>query len=553
MTDSARILVVRTSPDLDIEPLLNTASQLFKKSTVDVLKGSDETHLSYEEQFVNQYLHYEGYAWSKQALTAKLKKTLQDKNYDILLLGVGSEWRDRALGLKLFAWRTGIGSVILMDEHGEARAYSRASWLLRSLYVETVWRVGYKLLVEKDERLALAELKLVGLRRKLKRKKNAGKLRIAVVTYSLGVGGVQKQILELARGLDASRCELNVYLLVKEEAFFEPALRELGISVHYLYESPQRMLLYRKMASELAAKLDVFQPHVIHSYMNYPSVVACLAAGLVKPDVLITSIRTLTAKGSSFYTWQGPTCRELDRAMVLAADSVIGNSKAVLDDYSEWTGIADDKMQVVYNGIDSQAFDSVTPQQVSALRQSIGLKESDPLILSVGRLSLEKDQATFCRAMERLQNSDVDVCGVLVGEGNTKSSLRTEFKVLEDSGTLQFVGNRKDVPVWMHAADIVVLTSKIEGLPNVLIEAAWAETPVVTTACGGGEEVVEDGVTGYVVPVGDDAAVARCVDALLADPAKAKAMGKAARLRAQAMFSPEKMVRDTLAQYGGYN
>ncbi len=551
MSESARILVVRTSPDLAIEPLLNTASKLFKESQVDVLKGSDEVHLACEKKIVHQYLYYEGYAWSKQAFSSELTKALKDNDYDILLLGVGSEWRDRALGLKLFAWRTGIGSVILMDEHGEAKAYNRASWLLRSLYVETVWRVGYKILVEKDERLALAELKLVALRRKRKRKKRAGKTRVAVVTYSLGVGGVQKQILELARGLDHSRYEMQVYLLVREDAFFEPALRALGISVHYLYETPQRMLLYRKMASELAEKLESFEPHVIHSYMNYPSVVACLAAAQIKPNVLITSIRTLTAKGAGFYTWQGQACRDLDRAMVLASDVVIGNSQAVLDDYAEWTNITDDKMRVVYNGIDPADFDAVTPGEVQDLRKSLGLLDSDPLILTVGRLSQEKGQATFCRAMGRLHSSNESIRGVLVGEGNTKSSLRTEFKELEDAGTLQFMGNRKDVPVWMRAADVVVLSSEIEGLPNVLIEAAWSKTPVVTTACGGGEEVVEHGVTGYVVPVGDDAAIARCVEQILADPSSAQTMGEAARLRAQKLFSPEKMVSDTTALYNG--
>ncbi len=553
MTQSPRILVVRTSPELDLEPLLDTAARLFNDSIVDVLKGSDESNLEGEKKFVNQYLYYEGYNWTKQALTSELKDTLRQGLYDILLLGVGSEWRDRALGLKLFAWRIGIGSVILMDEHGEATAYNRTSWLFRSLYVETVWRVGYKLLVEKDERLALAELQLVPWRRKLKRKKRRGKKRIAIVTYSLGVGGVQKQILELARGLDRSLYELRVYLLVKEEAFFGPALQELSVPVEYLYETPQRMLLYRKMASELAGRLESYDPHVIHSYMNYPSVVACLAAGVVRPETLITSIRTLTGRGAGFYTWQGPNCRDLDRAMVSASDTVIGNSRAVLDDYANWTGRDDPKMRVVYNGIDSQAFDDVDTASVQKLRASIGLCPDSPLILIVGRLSREKGQATFCRALARLTQSYPQLRGVLVGEGNTKASLRTEFKSLEDEGVLQFVGNRKDVPVWMHAASVVVLTSEIEGLPNVLIEAAWAGKPVVTTACGGGEEVVEDGVTGFVVPVGDDKAVASRVSELLGDPIKAQSMGEAARVRAREMFSPEKMVNDTVAVYGGAN
>lgn len=550
MMQSPKILITRTSPELDLEPLLEVASRLFKESVIDVLKGSHEPDLLNEKKWVNAYLRHEGRAWSKDAMSANLKKTIQSSKYDILILGVGSEWRDRALSLKLFTWQTGIGSIILMDEHGEAKAYDRMPWLFRSLYVETVWRVGYRILVEQDEKVALAQLKLVPLKRKWRKPKRSGKKRVAVVTYSLGVGGVQKQIVELARGLDPAHYELRVYLLIREEAFFEPELRELGVGVEYLYESPQPMLLYRTMAKLLSQKLSEFSPHVIHSYMNYPSVVACLAAATIRPEVLITSVRTLTGQGASFYTWNGETCRQLDRQMVEAADVVIGNSQAVLDDYAQWTGLSQDKMSVVYNGIDQARYESVTQQDCAALRKELGLAKKTPVVVVVGRLSQEKEQATFCRSMERVKEAAPKACGALLGEGPSKASLRTEFKSLEDEGTLLFAGNRKDVPVWMHLADVVVLTSAVEGLPNVLIEAALTATPVITTACGGGEEVVEDGVTGFVVPVGDDALVAEKILELLGDRTKAKAMGKAAKERALTLFSPQRMVQDTTAHYG---
>ncbi|MBT6433912.1 MAG: glycosyltransferase [Deltaproteobacteria bacterium] len=547
---SPKILITRTSPELDLEPLLSVASRLFKDSVIDVLKGSHEPNLRSEAGRVNAYLHYEGTSWSKKAMSASLKGKIKSSGYDILIFGVGSEWRDRALSLKLFTWQTGIGSIILMDEHGETKAYDRIPWLFRSLYVETVWRVGYRILVEQDEKLTLAKLKLVPLQRKLSKPNRSGKKRVAVVTYSLGVGGVQKQIVELARGLNPHDYELRVYLLIKEDAFFEPALRALNIGVEYLYEKPQPMLLYRTMAKLLAEKLSSFNPHVIHSYMNYPSVVACLVAARLRPEVLITSVRTLTGQGASFYTWNGENCRQLDRGMVDAADVVIGNSHAVLKDYAQWTGCSQDKMQVVYNGIDKALYEAVTAKEVQALRKELGLKKATPVVLVVGRLSPEKEQATFCRSIERVQKTVPTVCGALVGEGPSKPILRTDFKNLEDTGTLVFAGNRKDVPVWMHMADVVVLTSAVEGLPNVLIEAALTATPVVTTACGGGEEVVEDGVTGFVVPVGDDAMAAEKITELLENPKTAKTMGKAAKHRALTLFSPQKMVEDTTAFYG---
>jgi glycosyltransferase involved in cell wall biosynthesis len=102
----------------------------------------------------------------------------------------------------------------------------------------------------------------------------------------------------------------------------------------------------------------------------------------------------------------------------------------------------------------------------------------------------------------------------------------------------------------MHMADVVVLTSAVEGLPNVLIEAALAGTPVVTTACGGGQEVVEDGVTGFVVPVGDNELAATKILELLSNQAAAKAMGEAAKERAMTLFSPQRMVQATTAFYG---
>ena len=161
----------------------------------------------------------------------------------------------------------------------------------------------------------------------------------------------------------------------------------------------------------------------------------------------------------------------------------------------------------------------------------------------VGRLSPVKDHRTFLRAAVRISTESPDATFVVAGDGPERAALQLEARALLGD-RIRFLGWVNDIPTLYAACDVVALTSRTEGTPVALIEAAAAGIPVVATDVGGVAEVVRDGSTGYTVPAGDDAAVAAAILSLLQDPVRARDMGEAGAAHVRGRFSRERMADD---------
>jgi len=142
-----------------------------------------------------------------------------------------------------------------------------------------------------------------------------------------------------------------------------------------------------------------------------------------------------------------------------------------------------------------------------------------------------------------------DVRFLLVGDGPLRGALEARAGALGLAGALRFVGETDDAPGVLADADISVLTSIKEGCSNVVLESMAAGCPMVATAVGGNPELIEDGVTGYLVPAGDAEAVADRIVRLLTEPGLAARMGEAARAHVASEFSVERMVEKTVGLY----
>ena len=119
----------------------------------------------------------------------------------------------------------------------------------------------------------------------------------------------------------------------------------------------------------------------------------------------------------------------------------------------------------------------------------------------------------------------------------------------EDQTAVRLVGFRRDIPALLAAADVCVLPAEAEACGRVLLEAMAMAKPVVATASGGTPEIVQDGVTGILVPPGDAGAVAAALENLLRDPGRAGSMGAAGRDRAVAHFTIEAHAENTMRAY----
>ena len=131
---------------------------------------------------------------------------------------------------------------------------------------------------------------------------------------------------------------------------------------------------------------------------------------------------------------------------------------------------------------------------------------------------------------------------MIVGEGPLRDRLEETAHAFHLDGRVRFLGHRDDVPRLMAAADVVVLPSAYEGLPNVVLEAMRFRKPVVATAAPGTTEVVVDGETGLLVPVGNVMLLARAIRDLVRDPVLASRLGEAGRARVEAHFRADTMV-----------
>jgi glycosyltransferase involved in cell wall biosynthesis len=167
----------------------------------------------------------------------------------------------------------------------------------------------------------------------------------------------------------------------------------------------------------------------------------------------------------------------------------------------------------------------------SRLVRAAGIDGDPPIVVQVGSFTAEKNHRWMVEAFARVLERRPDARLVLIGDGPLMSVVTAAVAARGLDGPIRFLGAREDADELVGGADLLVLPSLTEGLPGVVLEAAAREVPAVANDVGGVREVIEDGRTGYVVPVGDQAALVDRVVGLLEDPALARRMGAAARTR----------------------
>ena len=225
--------------------------------------------------------------------------------------------------------------------------------------------------------------------------------------------------------------------------------------------------------------------------------------------------------------------RLLYRALLSRADFVAGVSAETLDEAERDFGVRPSRIVLLPNGRDPRVF---RPREQATPRK--GPVE----VVFVGHLTATKRPLRFLAAVDTLRRRGHDVRGVVVGDGPLEEEVR---RAAATSGGVEVLGRRDDVPALLRAADILAFTSvpEGEGMPGVLIEAALSGLPAVATAVPGASTVVVDGVTGFVVPPDDDEAFLEALEQLVSNDKLRRAMGAAARERAEAAFSLEKSAR----------
>jgi glycosyltransferase involved in cell wall biosynthesis len=192
-------------------------------------------------------------------------------------------------------------------------------------------------------------------------------------------------------------------------------------------------------------------------------------------------------------------------------------------------GVRPERIRVICNAIDPTRFHESDARYRAKLLRYFRQPRSY-IIGAAGRLSPEKGFEVLARAAERVLQEQPSTGFVLFGEGPERAKLQKQINAAGLGQSFALAGFRADLDRFLPHFDLLVLPSYTEGLPNVVLESFAAGVPVVATAVGGTPEVIEDGVSGYLVAAGDDETMADRILQALDDPDALPEMGRKGRM-----------------------
>jgi glycosyltransferase involved in cell wall biosynthesis len=348
------------------------------------------------------------------------------------------------------------------------------------------------------------------------------------------IGGTERQVVNLALGIDLARFDLHLACLQCSGAL----MRELEV---LQVPRPEFRIgrFYNPMtfwqAMRLAQYIRKNRIQIVHSYGFYCNVFAIPAAWLAGKSFIVASIRDT---GDVLTSAQ----RRVQRLVCRLADCVLVNAEAIRDKLVE-QGYGPGKIIVIRNGITLAKFGK--RQRNSLLREELAMPLDAPLVVVCSRLNRMKGIQYFLDAANILAGRFPEVRFLVVGDGENRKELEEYSCRLGLGQRTVFTGFRSDVPELLSEAAVSVLPSLSEGLSNSLLESMAAGVPVVATRVGGNPEVVEHEVTGLLVPLRDSAALAAAVGRVLDDKDLAASFAQAGIRRVAELFSIERSVRET--------
>ncbi len=351
--------------------------------------------------------------------------------------------------------------------------------------------------------------------------------RVAHVTLGLNVGGQERLLVEMARHRNRDQFHWTVIAL-RDRGTLASTLESLGVNVIAL-DTPLgfRPRLWRRLAKLFREQ----QIDVVHTHDDSP-----LIYGM--PAAWWAGVRT---RVHTLHHGRLDSVSARQRWLIRLAARFTPNFVCVSNDSARWIveqGVAQSRVQTLWNGIDVARFAFQGPAK-------------DGIIITVARLSPEKDVANLLRAVPAVLATHPQARFEIAGDGPCRAELSDLAVQLGVTSHVTFLGEVQDIPALLSRARLFVLPSQTEGISLTLLEAMARGLPIVTTRVGGNPEVVEHGTTGLLVPSRDPTSLASGISSILADAQSGQRMGEAGRQRVENNFDIRKMMARYEALYMG--
>lgn len=359
-------------------------------------------------------------------------------------------------------------------------------------------------------------------------------MRVVHVINTAEVGGGAEHVLALSRGMAGHGYRSTV--VVGRDGPVRARLRDAGVPVVVL--GPMGIAAPVRLAGVLRS----LRPEILHLHGSRAGVTGTVAAALagIRPVVYTAHAFAFKRRLPAVLRWLAAradalTCVRADRVICLTR----GDAEA-----ARTRGVLRDGAAVIPNGIDPARFASAQDR-----RAELGFDRLAPVAGLIGRLVPDKHPVGFVRVARAVVDALPGARFLIVGDGPLRGEVEDAVKRAGLGAHVIMTGYRSDIPELLATMDVVVLTSRWEGMPMVVLEAMASARPVVAPALPGLDEVIEDGVTGTLTPPGNLAALAQAVIALLRDAPARRTLGARAQARAHDEFALDRMVSSTLEVY----
>ena len=394
--------------------------------------------------------------------------------------------------------------------------------------------------------------------------------RVLHLVTSFEAGGTERQFVELLKRLDRDRFDLRLAALRVEGPFYQeiadafPAVPEFRLTSFYNRNALRQLTRLRALIRR--ERIDI-----IHTHGFYDSLFGAVAGRLSGIRVIASQrhLRLSERRAHDYGT----------RAIHRLAHRIIVNSVAIRDAVIRGGSARADKIVVIHNGLcesdgrqsrDLPGIDSTDAASPRArvstggvtdsrefrrrlAREALGAELRMPpeakVVGMVARLVAVKGHSYFLGAAEQVARQDGSVHFVLIGDGPLRDELEGQAARLGIGDRVHFLGDRKDARQLVSAFDVSVLTSLSEGLPNTVMEAMSAGVPVIATAVGGTNELIQAGETGYLIPPADAGALAERLRFALCHEAASRAVAERGREFITSRFSMRRMVESVERLY----
>lgn len=349
------------------------------------------------------------------------------------------------------------------------------------------------------------------------------------------VGGAELFGVQLARHLDANEFDVAVVGLWRygsqSELRWVERLRAEGLEAHLLGDPNSRLCHeFPRLVRGLRSVVDRSRPHVIHSHAERADVLNLIIHFL--HSVHPVAIRTMhTDQQWQRSPWLGAVLTSLVFPWAFSEEVSISRATRDVLGRRPLARMLHKDSHVIYNGIETELLSFVPSRQsIDEVLQEV--PGNVPCIGIVGRLTRQKGHRHFLDAA-KIVLQEMPATFVIVGTGDLDAQLRLQAADLGINQAVHFVGSRPDVPEIMSHLDVLVSASLWEGMPTVLLEAMALGVPVVATDVSGSREIVRQGITGQLVPVGHPGRLAEAILEVLRDPLRAVGMAQRATLVAK--------------------